>query len=114
MKQIVQRFDTGDIAIIEAPTPEATAGTLLIRTTASLISTGTDRMLVGFGKAFMLQKARQQPEKVKQVLEKMKSNGLLTTIDAVRSKLPQPVPLGYFNVGKRGEQEAPSTVAFQE
>ena len=100
LKQIVQQFDTGETAIIEAPTPSANAGTVLVRTRASLISAGTERMLVGFGKASMLQKARQQPEKVKQVLEKVKSDGLLTTVDAVRSKLAQPIPLGYCNVGE--------------
>ena len=100
MKQIVQQFDTGETAIVEAPTPRVSAGTVLIRTRASLISAGTERMLVGFGKASLLQKARQQPDKVKQVLEKVKSDGLLTTIDAVRSKLSQPIPLGYCNVGE--------------
>lgn len=100
MKQIVQQFDTGETAIVEAPTPRVSAGTVLIRTRASLISAGTERMLVNFGKASLLQKARQQPEKVKQVLEKVKSDGLLTTIDAVRSKLSQPIPLGYCNVGE--------------
>ena len=56
-------------------------------------------MLVGFGKASYLEKARQQPEKVKMVLEKVATDGLLTTIEAVQSKLAQPLPLGYSNVG---------------
>lgn len=100
MKQIVQQFDTGETMIVEAPTPGVSAGTVLIRTRASLISAGTERMLVGFGKASLLQKARQQPDKVKQVVEKVRSDGLLTTIEAVRSKLSQPIPLGYCNVGE--------------
>jgi predicted dehydrogenase/threonine dehydrogenase-like Zn-dependent dehydrogenase len=100
LKQIVQQFDTGETAIVEAPTPAVSAGTVLIRTRASLISAGTERMLVGFGKASLLQKARQQPEKVRQVLEKVKSDGLMTTVEAVRSKLSQPIPLGYSNVGE--------------
>ena len=71
----------------------------MIHTTQSLISAGTERMLVDFGKASYIDKARQQPEKVKMVLEKISTDGLMTTIDAVRSKLAQPLPLGYCNVG---------------
>ena len=56
-------------------------------------------MLVDFGKASLLDKARQQPEKVQQVLEKVRTDGLLPTLDAVRSKLDQPLPLGYCHVG---------------
>jgi len=69
-------------------------GHLLIRTTRSLVSAGTDRMLVEFGKANLLDKARQQPDKVRMVLDKVKTNGLMLTLDAVRSKLDQPPPLG--------------------
>lgn len=79
--------------------PMAQAGTLLIQTKCSLISAGTERMLVGFGKAGWIDKARQQPEKVKMVLEKVQTDGLMTTIEVVRSKLAQPLPLGYCNVG---------------
>lgn len=79
--------------------PTVRAGTLLIQTTCSLISAGTERMLVGFGKAGWIDKARQQPDKVKMVLEKIQTDGLMTTFEAVRSKLAQPLPLGYCNVG---------------
>src|SRR5690606_14629754 len=65
----------------------------------SLISAGTERMLVGFGKASYLEKARQQPDKVKMVLEKIQTDGFFTAVEAVRSKLAQPLPLGYCNVG---------------
>jgi len=100
MKQILQNLSNGKSELVTAPAPKVTAGTLLIDTAFSLISTGTERMLVDFGKANMLQKARQQPDKVKQVLAKAKTEGLMTTIDAVRSKLGQPISLGYSNVGK--------------
>src|SRR3546814_6674841 len=83
-----------------APAPANAAGHLLIRTTATLISAGTERMLVDFGKSSMLAKARQQPERVKEVLAKVRTDGLVTTLDAVRSKLGQPIPLGYCNVGE--------------
>lgn len=100
MKQIVQQLDSGVTAIVEAPAPKAVRGTVLIKTTRSLISAGTERMLVGFGKASLLAKARQQPERVKDVLGKVRTDGLFATIDAVRSKLGQPLPLGYCNVGE--------------
>jgi len=99
MKQILQDMANGATVVTEAPTPSAGSGTLLIASTTSLISSGTERMLVDFGRASYLEKARQQPEKVKMVLEKVKTDGLLTTVDAVRSKLAQPLPLGYCNVG---------------
>ena len=72
---------------------------MLINTSKSLISAGTERMLVEFGRASYMKKALQQPEKVKMVLQKAKSDGLMATVDAVRSKLDQPLPLGYCNVG---------------
>jgi predicted dehydrogenase/threonine dehydrogenase-like Zn-dependent dehydrogenase len=99
MKQILQDMANGATVVTEAPTPSVGGGSLLIATTTSLISSGTERMLVDFGRASYLEKARQQPEKVKMVLEKVKTDGLLTTVDAVRSKLAQPLPLGYCNVG---------------
>ena len=71
-----------------------------IQTTKSLVSVGTERMLVDFGKAGWIDKERSQPDKVKMVLEKVKTDGLSATYDAVKSKLDQPLPLGYCNVGK--------------
>ncbi len=99
MKQLLQDLSGGKTLIAQAPSPAAGAGQILINTTISLISAGTERMLVDFGKASYLEKARQQPDKVKMVLEKVQTDGLITTIDAVRSKLSQPLPLGYCNVG---------------
>jgi len=99
MKQILQDMAKGGTTVAEAPAPQVSRAYVLIQTTTSLISAGTERMLVGFGKASYLDKARQQPEKVKMVLEKVATDGLLTTIEAVRSKLAQPLPLGYSNVG---------------
>lgn len=99
MKQILQNLSTGQSELVEAPAPQPRKGALLIDTAASLISTGTERMLVDFGKAGLLSKARSQPEKVRQVLDKVATDGLMTTVDAVRSKLGQPIPLGYCNAG---------------
>lgn len=100
MKQILQDLSSGQSKLVTAPAPQARNGHLLIDTTTSLISTGTERMLVDFGRAGLISKARQQPDKVAQVLEKVRTDGLLTTVDAVRSKLSQPIPLGYCNVGR--------------
>lgn len=99
MKQIIQSFKTGETILEEVPVPVVRRGCLLIKTTRSLVSLGTERMLVEFGKSNYLQKARQQPDKVKQVLDKVKTDGLLPTINSVFNKLGEPIPLGYCNVG---------------
>ncbi len=99
MKQLLQSLATGASDLPELPAPAPARGQLLIRSSCSLVSAGTERMLVDFGKASWIDKARQQPDKVQQVLEKACTDGLFTTFDAVRSKLDQPQPLGYCNVG---------------
>jgi predicted dehydrogenase/threonine dehydrogenase-like Zn-dependent dehydrogenase len=99
MQQLLQDMKRGGTTAINAPAPQVSSEQVLIHTTTSLISAGTERMLVGFGKASYLEKALQQPEKVRMVLEKVAVDGLMTTIEAVRSKLSQPLPLGYCNVG---------------
>lgn len=99
MKQILQDMAKGGSAIVEAPAPQVTKNHVVINTTRTLISAGTERMLVDFGKANLIDKARSQPDKVKMVLEKVQTDGLMTTVDAVKSKLAQPLPLGYCNVG---------------
>lgn len=99
MKQILLDMESGVISTVSAPVPSLTNNSLSISTAVSLISAGTERMLVTFGKSSYLDKARQQPEKVKDVLDKLKTDGLATTFEAVKSKLAQPVPLGYSNVG---------------
>ncbi|RPJ39841.1 MAG: dehydrogenase [Planctomycetaceae bacterium] len=99
MKQILQHLNTGQMEIAEVPCPQVGRGQVLIQTRASLISAGTERMLVEFSKANLIQKARQQPEKVKQVLDKIRADGVLPTLEAVFRKLDQPLPLGYCNAG---------------
>jgi len=83
--------------------PRASRGSLLIQTTQTLVSAGTERMLVEFGKAGWIDKARQQPDKVRMVLDKIKTDGLQPTLEAVFNKLDQPLPLGYCNVGRAAE-----------
>ena len=100
MKQLLQSLKTGQTEVVDIPAPAAMRGRVLVATTRSLISIGTERMLVEFGKAGWLSKARQQPDKVRMVLEKVRTDGVLPTLEAVRSKLDQPIPLGYCNVGR--------------
>jgi threonine dehydrogenase-like Zn-dependent dehydrogenase len=99
MKQILQSLKTGATEVADVPSPGVSPGGLLIHTARTLISAGTERMLVEFGHASLLDKARQHPDKVKMVLDKVRTNGLLPTLELVRSKLDQPMPLGYCNVG---------------
>lgn len=100
MKKLFQSLGDGSLEIVEGPEPTVGAKSLLIKSNVSLISAGTERMLLGFGKSSMLSKARQQPEKVKEVLGKVKTDGVATTLEAVRSKLAEPIPLGYSSVGR--------------
>ena len=99
MKQILQSLKTGTTEVADVPVPRTSRGALLIKTSQTLISAGTERMLVDFGKAGWIEKARQQPDKVKMVLDKIKTDGLKPTLDAVFNKLDQPLPVGYCNVG---------------
>jgi predicted dehydrogenase/threonine dehydrogenase-like Zn-dependent dehydrogenase len=100
MKQIIQDLKSGETILEEVPVPQVRNGCVVIRTHRSLVSLGTERMLVEFGKANFLDKARQQPEKVKQVWDKVKTDGLKPTLDAVFRKLGEPLPLGYCNAGE--------------
>ncbi|KAA6314118.1 alcohol dehydrogenase, partial [termite gut metagenome] len=100
MKQIIQDLKSGQTLLEEIPIPQVREGSVLIQTTHSLVSLGTERMLVEFGKANLVAKARQKPDRVKQVLDKIKADGLLPTLESVFNKLGLPLPLGYCNVGK--------------
>lgn len=99
VKQILQQLRTGDTLLETVPDPSIEPGCVLIQTTRSLVSTGTERMLVQFGKASLFQKARSQPAKVQQVLGKIRTEGLVPTLEAVFRKLDEPLPLGYCNAG---------------
>jgi predicted dehydrogenase/threonine dehydrogenase-like Zn-dependent dehydrogenase len=99
MRQVLQNLKTGDTEIVDIPTPVVATGRFLIATRRTLISAGTERMLVEFGQANLLAKARSQPEKVRQVLDKIQTDGLLPTLETVFARLDQPLPLGYCNAG---------------
>ncbi len=106
MKQILQNLSNGETSLVDVPSPRNIKSNVLIATKNSLVSAGTERMLVDFGKSNLLNKAKQQPDKVKVVLNKVVTDGLMTTIDAVKSKLDQPLPLGYCNAGVVLESDA--------
>lgn len=100
MKQITQDLKKGNTILEEVPVPKVRSGQVLIKTSRTLVSLGTERMLVEFGKASYLDKAKQQPDKVKMVIDKVKTDGLMPTYESVINKLNQPLPLGYCNVGE--------------
>ena len=93
MRQLQQNLKSGATEIVDVPVPNCGASEILIQSTVSLISPGTERMLVDFGKASLVQKAMQQPHRVKDVLVKARNDGLVATAKAVNSKLGQPLPL---------------------
>lgn len=107
MKQVVQSLRSGSTEIIDIPCPMAGTGQILSRTSYSLISAGTERMLIEFGKSGWIDKARSQPDKARMVLEKVRSDGVAATVQAVMRKLEQPLPMGYCNVGRVVELAAP-------
>jgi len=99
VNQIIQNLNNGKTSLAEVPMPLCNSRSVLIQTSHTLVSLGTEKMLVDFGKGSFLQKAKQQPDKVKEVIAKVKTDGLAPTIAAVKNKLEQPIPLGYCNVG---------------
>ncbi|UCG17517.1 MAG: bi-domain-containing oxidoreductase [Phycisphaerales bacterium] len=99
MKQVLQSLKTGQIDVADVPCPLVRPGHVLIQTRASLISAGTERSFVEFGKASLLAKARSKPDKVRQVLDKIKTDGLLPTLETVFARLDEPFPLGYCSAG---------------
>lgn len=100
MKQVLQDLKSGRTIVADVPAPKVRPGTVRIATEVSLVSAGTERMLVDFARGSLVSKARQQPERVRQALQKVVTDGLVTTVEAIRAKLDQPLPLGYCNVGR--------------
>lgn len=100
MKQLILHLKTGNTLLEDVPAPQIRRGQVLIQTRRTLVSLGTERMLVEFSRGSLISKARQQPDRVKQVLEKIRTDGLIPTLETVFNKLDQPLPLGYCNVGE--------------
>jgi predicted dehydrogenase len=99
MKQLLQSIKSGRVEVAAVPCPSVGRGQLLIATSRTLVSAGTERMLLEFGRASLVGKIRQQPDRLRMVLDKVKTDGLLPTLEAVLNKLDQPLPMGYCNVG---------------
>lgn len=99
MKQVVQNFKTGKIRLVEVPEPLPRRGGMVVENRASLISSGTERMSLEFAQKSLLGKARERPDLVRQVLTKLKRDGIIPTIEAVRGRLEEELPLGYSSSG---------------
>jgi predicted dehydrogenase/threonine dehydrogenase-like Zn-dependent dehydrogenase len=100
MKQLFQSLKTGKTSLEELPVQQCNGSNILINSSVSLVSLGTERMILDFGKANLIDKARQQPERVKQVIEKISTDGLIPAINSIRTRLDEPLPLGYCNAGE--------------
>lgn len=99
MKQLLQNIRSGATEVEDVPVPSPKPGTALVQTGASLVSAGTERMVVEFAEKSLLGKARSRPDLVRQVIDKARREGLLSTIGAVFNRLEQPMPLGYSSAG---------------
>ena len=100
MKQLIQSFKTGELGLFDVPAPVCQENGVLVQTTVSLVSAGTEKMLVDFAKKSMLAKAKDRPDLVKQVVGKMKKEGVKNTLEKVFTKLDTPIPLGYSLAGR--------------
>src|SRR5712675_3681936 len=99
MKQLLQRVSGGEIEVVNVPAPKLLAGCVLVRTAASLVSVGTERASSEFARKNLLQKARMRPDLVREVWNKVRREGVVSTLAAVRSRMDQPSALGYSSAG---------------
>jgi predicted dehydrogenase/threonine dehydrogenase-like Zn-dependent dehydrogenase len=99
MKQVLQQPRTGEILVLDVPAPQLARGCVLVRIAASLVSVGTERASSEFASKNLLQKAQARPDLVREVIGKVRRDGLLSAVQAVRSRLDQPLALGYSSAG---------------
>lgn len=99
MKAILQNFKTGDMTVADVPPPAVTAGCVLVRTAASLVSVGTERSIIELAKMNPVQKARARPDLVRKIISKVGQEGLLSVAQSVLNRLSTPLPLGYSSAG---------------
>ena len=100
MKQVVQSYRTGELKVADVPVPQASAGSFLIATKVSLISSGTERQLMDLAKSSLVGKAMARPDLVRRVVRNVQREGLKPTIQKVFAKLDTPIPLGYSVAGQ--------------
>ena len=99
MKQLIQHIRTGEALVADVPVPGLRPQSILVQVSASLVSAGTERMVVDFAEKNLIQKARSRPDLVRQTLDKARQEGVLTTFDAIQNRLDQPMALGYSCAG---------------
>lgn len=99
MKQLLQDARTGELTVTEVPVPQLLPGCVLVRTAASLVSAGTERASAEFARKNLLAKAKSRPDLVRDVLTKLRRDGLGATLGTVRSRLDQPQSVGYSSAG---------------
>lgn len=99
MKIAIQNYKSGKVSLVEVPEPEAKAGGLLVRTVASLISPGTEKLMIEMGQKSLLGKARARPDLVRQAWAKARKEGFLSVYKEAMNRLDEPIPLGYSAAG---------------
>ena len=99
MKQVLQSARTGKIEVTEVPAPRVLPGCVLVKIAVSLVSAGTERASSEFASKNLLEKAKSRPDLVREVLNKVRRDGALSALSAVRSRLDQPLALGYSSAG---------------
>lgn len=100
MKQLFLSVNDGSVNVLETPAPVVKPNTVITETLYSVVSAGTERSLASFGSKNLIQKAMERPDQVQKVLEKMSTDGILTTVEAAFGRLKDPMPMGYTAVGK--------------
>lgn len=99
MKQVIQSARSGKLALTQVPVPQVGRGSVLVRTEASLISAGTERMIIDFARKSLAGKAKERPDLVRKVMDKARRDGVMATFKAVMARLDEPMPLGYSAAG---------------
>jgi len=99
VKQLFLMVNDGTVKLIESPAPTAKENCVIVETKYSIVSAGTERGLTSFGGKNLIQKAMERPDQVKKVLEKMSTDGILTTVETAFNRLNEPMPMGYSAVG---------------
>jgi predicted dehydrogenase/threonine dehydrogenase-like Zn-dependent dehydrogenase len=100
MKQLIQNFDDGELRMEEVPVPQVTDETVLVKTAYSCVSAGTESAMIQLARKNALNKARERPDLAKQVIDKARNDGVVSTYQAVKGRLEKPEPLGYSSAGR--------------
>ena len=99
MRQLIQSYRTGEMRVEEVPPPAVRPGGVLVRTVRSLVSAGTEKMIVDLARKSLIAKARARPDLVRKVIKTARKQGVMTAFRKMQSKLDTPIPLGYSSAG---------------